>query len=248
MLDLSVTTLNRYRRDKPDAGGLIIASSISHAKEIYNLLEKATGESPLLVTSEDKNSQDTIANYKSGTQKWLISVGMVTEGTDIPRLQVCCHLSRICTELHFRQVLGRAVAFMDKVFKSCIGFSKNYSNWTTFHRVLSKTHLPSKSVFLLRKSTALCRLSDTRFEFLAPENLSSNFICGLESGRIIHRWAAAVSIYSWTSCSDVYWVVDAYIDKMLLYYSKEVAIWDGNHIILEAQYILGCSGTPSWAI
>ncbi len=107
MLDLSVTTLNRYRRDKPDAGGLIIASSISHAKEIYNLLEKATGESPLLVTSEDKNSQDTIANYKSGTQKWLISVGMVTEGTDIPRLQVCCHLSRICTELHFRQVLGR---------------------------------------------------------------------------------------------------------------------------------------------
>ena len=32
---------------------------------------------------------------------------MVSEGTDIPRLQVCCHLSRICTELHFRQVLGR---------------------------------------------------------------------------------------------------------------------------------------------
>lgn len=60
-----------------------------------------------MVTSEDKNSQDTIVNYKSGTQKWLISVGMVTEGTDIPRLQVCCHLSRICTELHFRQVLGR---------------------------------------------------------------------------------------------------------------------------------------------
>ena len=38
---------------------------------------------------------------------WLISVGMVSEGTDIPRLQVCCHLSRIYTELHFRQVLGR---------------------------------------------------------------------------------------------------------------------------------------------
>ena len=29
------------------------------------------------------------------------------EGTDIPRLQICCHLSSIKTELYFRQVLGR---------------------------------------------------------------------------------------------------------------------------------------------
>jgi superfamily II DNA or RNA helicase len=32
---------------------------------------------------------------------------MISEGTNIPRLQVCCHLSRIKTELHFRQILGR---------------------------------------------------------------------------------------------------------------------------------------------
>lgn len=32
---------------------------------------------------------------------------MVSEGTDIPRLQVCCHLSSVKTELFFRQVLGR---------------------------------------------------------------------------------------------------------------------------------------------
>lgn len=32
---------------------------------------------------------------------------MISEGTDIPRLQVCSHLSRIRTELHFRQVLER---------------------------------------------------------------------------------------------------------------------------------------------
>ncbi len=34
---------------------------------------------------------------------------MISEGTDIPRLQVCCYLSRIRTELHFRQVLGRVL-------------------------------------------------------------------------------------------------------------------------------------------
>ena len=32
---------------------------------------------------------------------------MISEGTDIPRLQVCCHLSHVKTELYFRQVLGR---------------------------------------------------------------------------------------------------------------------------------------------
>ncbi|GAL29971.1 GGDEF domain [Vibrio variabilis] len=32
---------------------------------------------------------------------------MISEGTDIPRLQVCCHLSAVKTELYFRQVLGR---------------------------------------------------------------------------------------------------------------------------------------------
>ena len=32
---------------------------------------------------------------------------MVSEGTDIPRLQVCCHLSHIRTEVYFRQILGR---------------------------------------------------------------------------------------------------------------------------------------------
>ena len=34
---------------------------------------------------------------------------MISEGTDIPRLQVCCYLSRIRTELHYRQVLGRVI-------------------------------------------------------------------------------------------------------------------------------------------
>jgi hypothetical protein len=32
---------------------------------------------------------------------------MISEGTNIPRLRVCCHLSRVKTELYFRQILGR---------------------------------------------------------------------------------------------------------------------------------------------
>jgi hypothetical protein len=40
---------------------------------------------------------------------------MISEGTDIPRLQVCCHLSRVKTELYFRQVLGRILRMTTSV-------------------------------------------------------------------------------------------------------------------------------------
>lgn len=34
---------------------------------------------------------------------------MISEGTNIPRLRVCCYLSIVTTELYFRQVLGRVL-------------------------------------------------------------------------------------------------------------------------------------------
>ena len=38
---------------------------------------------------------------------------MISEGTDIPRLQVCCHLTNIKTEMHFRQITGRILPVTD---------------------------------------------------------------------------------------------------------------------------------------
>ncbi|APE04640.1 hypothetical protein BM528_01635 [Alteromonas sp. RW2A1] len=109
MLSLSVNELNRRRRRYADAGGLVIVSSIAHAKYIQAELQKMTNEMVCIITSEDLGCQGKLKRYRESRQKWLVTVGMVTEGTDIPRLQVCCHLSRICTELHFRQVLGRVL-------------------------------------------------------------------------------------------------------------------------------------------
>lgn len=109
MLSLSVYELTKRRRRYADAGGLVIASSIAHAKYIQIELQSMTNEPVCIITSEDPDSQDKLKRYRQSNQRWLVTVGMVTEGTDIPRLQVCCHLSRICTELHFRQVLGRVL-------------------------------------------------------------------------------------------------------------------------------------------
>jgi superfamily II DNA or RNA helicase len=67
------------------------------------------GESAAVVTYRESNPLSTIENFKHGKDKWIISVGMISEGTNIPRLRVCCYLSQVNTELYFRQVLGRVM-------------------------------------------------------------------------------------------------------------------------------------------
>ncbi len=54
-----------------------------------------------------------IERFRKNSTQWIVSVGMISEGTDIPRLQVCCHISSIKTELYFRQVLGRILRVSD---------------------------------------------------------------------------------------------------------------------------------------
>lgn len=98
--------LTSIRDHTPSAGGLVVAASVAHAEQIAGRLAMA-GEHPVIVTYQTPEAQRIISDFKTASDRWMISVGMISEGTDIPRLQVCCHLSRIRTELHFRQVLGR---------------------------------------------------------------------------------------------------------------------------------------------
>ncbi|WP_420492604.1 DEAD/DEAH box helicase [Pseudomonas putida] len=70
---------------------------------------RTRGEECVVVTTRTPGAQQIINDFRAGLGKWIVAVGMISEGTDIPRLQVCCYLSRIRTELHFRQVLGRVL-------------------------------------------------------------------------------------------------------------------------------------------
>lgn len=99
--------LDSLRRNTPNLGGLIVATSIAHAEKIHAILANALGEHADIVTHKNENSLSTIRRFKNSDRKWIISVGMISEGTNIPRLQVCCHLTRVKTELYFRQILGR---------------------------------------------------------------------------------------------------------------------------------------------
>ena len=107
LLKLAVLKLSEIRASNPAAGGLVVASSVKHAEMINSLLIEEFNQTSTIVTYLHDNSTQKINSFKSSTEQWIVSVGMISEGTDIPRLQVCCHLSSIKTQLYFRQALGR---------------------------------------------------------------------------------------------------------------------------------------------
>lgn len=107
LLRMAAKKLNQLRRADPTAGALIVAASVEHALFIADILQEKIGEASAIVTYLHDDAQTTIREFRSSADKWIISVGMISEGTDIPRLKVCCHLTHVKTELYFRQVLGR---------------------------------------------------------------------------------------------------------------------------------------------
>lgn len=107
LLDYSSLELLNIRLKNPHSAGLVVASSVEQASRISGILQNVYGYSTLLVCYNRPDSQDQISKFQQSKIDWIVSVGMVSEGTDIPRLQVCAYLSNIRTELYFRQVLGR---------------------------------------------------------------------------------------------------------------------------------------------
>jgi superfamily II DNA or RNA helicase len=102
--------LSEVRADgHPDAGGLVIASDQEHARAIAARLESVAGERPELVMSDEPGASRRIAEFAASSRRWLVSVLMVSEGVDIPRLRVGVYATAARTELFFRQVVGRFI-------------------------------------------------------------------------------------------------------------------------------------------
>jgi len=109
MLEAAMIKLDDLRNRMPKAGGLVIAPSIEMAKYFVELIEIMEGETPMLVHSQLPNAESRIAAFRNSSKKWLVSVAMVSEGVDIPRLRVLIYLPNARTELAFRQAVGRVV-------------------------------------------------------------------------------------------------------------------------------------------
>jgi superfamily II DNA or RNA helicase len=95
--------------DHPDAGGLVIAADKEHAERLADRLARITGDRPDVVTSDAPDASARIARFAAGSGAWLVSVLMVSEGVDVPRLRVGVYATGARTELFFRQVIGRFI-------------------------------------------------------------------------------------------------------------------------------------------
>ncbi len=99
-----------YLRDShPEAGGLVIAMDQEHAQGIARLIRTRFGTPADVVVSDDPGASKKITAFAESDAPWLVSVRMVSEGVDIPRLRVGVYASTVSTELFFRQAVGRFV-------------------------------------------------------------------------------------------------------------------------------------------
>ena len=101
--------LRRVREEQRDAGGLVIAADQEHAQGIARILRDRFRVPAEVVVSDDPTSSARIAEFARNDRPWLVSVRMVSEGVDIPRLRVGVYATTTSTELFFRQAVGRFV-------------------------------------------------------------------------------------------------------------------------------------------
>ena len=93
----------------PKSAGMIVAKDTEHAQELASIFKELYGYEPPIVVSDSDAATGTIKAFENSNERWLISVRMVSEGVDIPRLRVGVFATNVKTEVYFRQWVGRFV-------------------------------------------------------------------------------------------------------------------------------------------
>src|SRR5699024_7629952 len=97
------------RRHIPDAGGLVIATDAATARAYKRVLEGLSSTPVALVLSDEPGSSERITSFSESTDEWMVAVRMVSEGVDVPRLEVRVSDARSCTRLSIAQAISRFV-------------------------------------------------------------------------------------------------------------------------------------------
>jgi superfamily II DNA or RNA helicase len=101
----------------PNAGALVIAPSIQMANYFKALIELLWPDEHVDIVHSDMGeaAEHILDSYTKRDNKWIVSVNMISEGVDIPRLRVMVFLPQGRTELFFRQAIGRIIRKDDKL-------------------------------------------------------------------------------------------------------------------------------------
>lgn len=119
MLNAANNKITQLRRQRPNGiptlggkkfmdAGLVVCIDIKHAERVCKILH-SMNEDPLLVHSDEKGSHDAIRLFKKSDRRWIVSVGMVTEGVNLPRITVGVWAANITAPMCVLQGIGRAV-------------------------------------------------------------------------------------------------------------------------------------------
>lgn len=113
----------------PNAAGLVIASSEYHATEYAKRIKKITNEEPFIVHYKQDEPGRDIEEFRNGQQgnyghlpRWIVSVNMISEGVDIPRLAVLFYATIVKERLYFHQAIGRVVRWDGRGPRHQIGY------------------------------------------------------------------------------------------------------------------------------
>ena len=109
MMQDAHTELMDIRDTNPTAAGMVLCIDQAHAQKVAEKIGQWIGIHPVVAISDDMDAQEKIEAFRNGTDPWLVSVQMVSEGTDIPRLQIGVYLTTTKTELFWRQAVGRFI-------------------------------------------------------------------------------------------------------------------------------------------
>ena len=120
LIESATGHIERIRRSNPRAGALLVcrpaeagreeseARSVERAALIV-AERNAWAARPTIVTSREVDAADRIETFRNSTDPFLVAINMVSEGVDVPRLQVLCLLRATESPVLFMQLIGRVI-------------------------------------------------------------------------------------------------------------------------------------------
>lgn len=183
LLGLGCKKLSEIRTQSPNAGGLVVASSVQHAQSVQKILSQKYGQTVSIVTYRHEEPLAEIERYRQSNAQWIVSVGMISEGTDIPRLQVCCHMSSVKTELYFRQVLGRILRVNNSINQQAWLFTFAERSLIEFSERIDQD-IPKSCIF-----TKIIRGDDLEFDTFCDRVNGVNYLEKQNDSRKSIIWA-----------------------------------------------------------
>lgn len=115
MIDAAVSELETIRlAAMPRAAGIVFVSGEKEGRAVVQYLRERHDKNAIFVFSQDPQSHSMIDNFKRSNEEWIVAIDQVSEGTDIPRLNVAVDLSFKLTLMHIIQRWGRVLRLLRK--------------------------------------------------------------------------------------------------------------------------------------